>query len=213
MSSATLSGSANRAESLTVSVSRTPQYLIANFGYTLVFDMTDWLGERGRDGGIDTVELPIPTGGLSMCGKLAIGPDPEAAMRRCGASTVVCLVEERELQFRYPKYVAWLQAERGDRAVWYPIQDLYAPPLTKIEALLSDLMGRLTNGEHLLMHCAAGIGRTGTIAACLLIEMGMSRADALELVAASRPMAGPEGGPQMDLVDAVAARATWSATD
>src|SRR5262245_38190819 len=137
-----------------------------------------WLGPRGRDGGIDTVPLPVPTSGplpasagLSLCGKHAIGPDYDAAMNRCGASTVVCLVEAYELEDRYPEYLAWLRSERGGRAIWHPIHDLHAPPLDDARALLGELTARLERGEHLLMHCAAGIGRAGTMAACLLVEL------------------------------------------
>ncbi len=169
-----------------------------------------WLGARGRDGGIDTVPLPAGVGvgvggGLSLCGKHAIGPDVQAALAQCGASTVVCLVEEHELDSRYPSYVQWLRAHVGADAVWFPIHDLHAPGLDRARVLLDDLHARLARGEHLLMHCAAGYGRTGTIAACLLIELGMTAPDALALVATCRPMAGPEVGAQRDLVDAVAA--------
>ena len=165
----------------------------------------DWLGPRGRDGGIDTVPLPVPHGGLSLCGKHAIAPDVDAAMAKCGATTVVCLVEERELAGHWPHYVEWLHDHRAGRAVWFPIHDLNAPPLDRALGLLEDLQERLAAGEHLLMHCAAGIGRAGTMAACLLVQQGMSVDDALELVRTSRPMAGPEVGPQLDLVRAVAA--------
>ena len=168
--------------------------------------MADWLGPRGRDGGIDTVPLPATSGGLSLCGKHAIGPDHGRAMALCGATTVVCLVEAHELIERYPAYLAWLRDHSGREAVWFPIHDLHAPALAEADALLAELLVRLDSGEHLLMHCAAGIGRTGTIAACLLIEMGMGRDEALAHVAACRPMAGPEVGAQMDLVKAVAAR-------
>jgi ADP-ribosyl-[dinitrogen reductase] hydrolase len=165
----------------------------------------DWLGPRGRDGGIDTVPLPVPYGGLSLCGKHAIAPDVEAAMAKCDATTVVCLVEARELAGHWPHYVEWLTTHRGASAVWFPIHDLNAPPLDRTLALLEDLNGRLERDEHLLIHCAAGIGRAGTMAACLLVQLGMSVDDALELVRTSRPMAGPEVGPQLDLVRAVAA--------
>jgi protein-tyrosine phosphatase len=165
----------------------------------------DWLGARGRDGGIDTVPLPLPTGRLSLCGKHAIAPDVDAAMARCGATTVVCLVEERELSGHWPHYVDWLHEHRGNTAVWFPIHDLNAPTLERTLPLLADLRARLDLGEHLLMHCAAGIGRAGTLAACILVQLGMGVDDALMLVRSSRPMAGPEVGPQLDLVTAVAA--------
>lgn len=148
-----------------------------------------------------------------LCGKHAIGPDPEMTLAEIGATTVVCLTERAELVERYPDYVAWLGAHAGGRAVWFPMPDLHAPPLADVMPLLGDLRRRLAVGESLVIHCAAGIGRSGTIATCLLITMGLSAADALGHVAAHRPMAGPEAGPQVQLVAAVvahgAARRDW----
>ncbi len=114
-------------------------------------------------------------------------------------------MEAHDLDSPYPAYVEWLCAHVGADAVWFPIHDLHAPGLDRARVLLDDLHARLARGEHLLMHCAAGYGRTGTMAACLLIELGMSRNDALALVSSCRPLAGPEVGAQRDLVDAVAA--------
>ena len=167
--------------------------------------MTDWLGARGRDGGIDLVPLPASAGALALCGKHAIGPDHAAAMARVEATTVVSLVEARELVDRYPNYLAWLEANRGGAAVWFPIHDLHAPTLDATLPFLTELLRRLDDGERLLMHCAAGIGRTGTMTVCLLMMLGMTQHDALAHVAAHRPMAGPEVGAQRDLVNALAA--------
>ena len=50
-------------------------------------------------------------------------------------------------------------------------------------------------GDGLLVHCGAGIGRAGTVAVALLVDMGVPLEDALAHVAAHRPMAGPEAGP------------------
>jgi protein-tyrosine phosphatase len=56
-----------------------------------------------------------------------------------------------------------------------------------------------------IVHCGAGIGRAGTTAILVLMALGLSASDAAAAVAAARPMAGPEAGPQRDLVDAYAA--------
>jgi len=168
--------------------------------------MTDWLGPRGRNGGIDTIPLPRSPGGMSLCGKHAIGPDHVAAMAQCGATTVVCLVDDYELADRYPDYLSWLRTNAGSEAVWFPIHDLHAPGLVVTVPLITELVRRLDDGEHLLMHCAAGIGRTGTMAVCVLMELGMSLPEALAHVALHRPMAGPEVGAQRDLVNEWAAR-------
>ena len=167
-----------------------------------------WLSERARNGGIDRVPLPHREGRgeLWLCGKHFVGPDPEEAMARVGATTIVCLNERHELEDRYPDYVTWLIAHGDDRAVWFPIPDLHAPPLERVVPFLDDLHRRLDTGERILMHCGAGIGRAGTMAAGVLMTMGVPADEALDIVGQHRPMAGPEAGTQRELIDALAAR-------
>lgn len=168
--------------------------------------MTGWPHGRSRDGGVDEIPLPVRPGRLWLCGKHAVGPDPEAVLTRVGATTVVCLNERHELEDRYPDYVAWLDRHRPSRASWWPVPDLHAPPLDRALALLDDLRTRLDRGEGLVMHCGAGIGRAGTIAAGLLVALGWDVERAVGHVAAHRPMAGPEAGEQRMLLDRLAAR-------
>jgi protein-tyrosine phosphatase len=144
-------------------------------------------------------------GRLFLCGKHFVGPDPEAAMARVGATVVVCLSETAELADRYPDYLAWLRAHQPVRALWFPIPDLHAPEMGDAAPMLEQLRARLDDGETLLLHCGAGIGRAGTVAAALLITMGGELEDALATVAASRPTAGPEVGAQAALLVALAA--------
>ena len=166
-----------------------------------------WPGERARHGGADEIPLPAGPGRLWVCGKHYVGPDPEHALELTGTTTIVCLNEAVELTARYPHYVAWLRANQPARAVWVPMPDFHAPGATAARPLLADLTARLASGEALLIHCGAGIGRAGTLAAAILITMGTPLREALAVVSAARPMAGPEAGPQRDLLDASAAGA------
>jgi len=167
---------------------------------------TPWPGERGRHGGADEIPLPVGPGRLWLCGKHYVGPDPEDALRSVGAATIVCLSERPELADRYPSYVEWLDANQPARAVWHPVPDLHAPDLAAATALLAELRRRIDAGEGLLVHCGAGIGRAGTTAVALLLTMGVPLGDAKAVVAAHRPMAGPEVGAQAELLAALAAQ-------
>jgi protein-tyrosine phosphatase len=166
-----------------------------------------WLSRRQRDGGLDRVGLPpaVP-GALWLCGKHAIGPDHHALIAEVGgAATVVCLTERHELADRYPAYVAWLD-DPAMRSLWFPIHDLDAPWLDDMVAWVDQLTARLFEGETLVVHCAAGKGRSGTTAACVLVALGAEVEEALAKVAEARPGAGPEVGAQRELVERLAQR-------
>lgn len=167
-----------------------------------------WPRGRARHGGVD--ELPLPAGPgevgggrLWLSGKHYVGPDVEAALASVGAAAVVCLCEEYEIADRYPGYVNWLRRHRHGRALWWPVPDLHAPALAPARDLLSALDSRLAGGEVILMHCGAGMGRAGTMAAGLLITRGARVEEAVAAVAKARPGAGPEVGSQTDLLRAL----------
>jgi protein-tyrosine phosphatase len=63
---------------------------------------------------------------------------------------------------------------------------------------------RLEAGEGVVMHCAAGQGRAGTVAACVLMALGQPLDDAIRTVASNRVFAGPGHGAQWSLVEGVA---------
>ena len=165
--------------------------------------MTEWHDQRSLHGGVDQIPLPSGDGRLWLSGKHFVGPDPASAMRAIGATTIVCLTESRELADRYPQYVEWLSDNAGEVALTFPIPDLGAPDLDQAIALIDLLLHRLETGHGLLIHCAGGIGRSGTIAVALLMAMGAKRTDAIATVAAHRPMAGPEAGEQREFLVAL----------
>jgi protein-tyrosine phosphatase len=166
--------------------------------------MDDWPAGRARHGGVDEIPLPDGPGRLWLCGKHFVGPDPDAALAECGADRIVCLCERPELEARYPRYVSWLDAHEGDRALWFPVPDLHVPEKGDAGVFLRRLRALIHAGHGVLMHCGAGIGRAGTLAAALLMQMGVPHDEALRVVAAARPAAGPEAGAQAQLLEALA---------
>jgi len=154
---------------------------------------------------IDRIPLPRTGGALWLCGRNDVGPDPEAALAWADASTIVCLNHVDELVVRFPDYVEWLRANMGDRAIWYPIQNFHAPSARSVLPVVRMITDRLERGEGVVMHCAAGQGRAGTIAACVLMALGESTADAVRTVATHRVFAGPGSASQWALVEGVAA--------
>jgi hypothetical protein len=163
--------------------------------------MPEWPAGRARHGGVDEIPLPEGPGRLWLCGKHFVAPDPVGALASCPADTIVCLCERDELDQRYPGYVSWLDANQGQGAKWFPVPDLHAPPVAEALPLLADLRRLVHGGHGVLMHCGAGIGRAGTLAAALLMGMGVARSQALAMVATARPLAGPEAGAQTELLE------------
>lgn len=106
------------------------------------------------------------------------------------AAVVVTLVEPWELEE--------LQvAELGQRVVdkhmeWFhlPIVDVSVPDEAFEEDWLSAgeaIRAILRSGFNVLVHCRGGIGRAGTIAARLMVELGMRTQDAIKHVRSVRP--------------------------
>jgi protein-tyrosine phosphatase len=154
--------------------------------------------------GADRIPLPRTSGALWLCSLRDIGHDPDAMLDRTGASTVVCLNEQSELERRAPTYVDWLVSNRPDRALWFPVRNFRAESAAATMPVLQMIVDRLESGEGVVMHCQMGQGRAGTMAACLLMMLGATQDEALRTVAAHRTFAGPGDSSQWALVEDVA---------
>lgn len=84
----------------------------------------------------------------------------------------------------------------------FPIPDLQVPRSeAKLAAVLDNVSGNLSAGKNVLIHCRQGIGRTGLVAACLLVKSGMSPGAAVDAVSAARGMSVPETPEQRDWIE------------
>ncbi len=112
------------------------------------------------------------------------------AVAKWGAAAVVTLVEAQELAaLKVPTLGAEVERRHMD---WLhlPIQDV-STPSTDFEAAWTQagagLRARLRDGADILIHCKGGLGRAGTIAARLLVELGSDADAATAAIRAVRP--------------------------
>jgi ADP-ribosyl-[dinitrogen reductase] hydrolase len=151
---------------------------------------------------IDTLHLPV-AGVLGLChfpgrrGVDARGRDwrrsVEAdlqAVRHWGAAAVLSLVEEHEFStYGVPDLGARVCA-LGMRWHHLPVPDMGVPPAQAsgaVPAELGAVREALAQGQRVVVHCAAGLGRTGTVAAVLLVAQGLEPQLAIAQVRQARP--------------------------
>ncbi|MDO9410061.1 ADP-ribosylglycohydrolase family protein, partial [Patulibacter sp.] len=88
-------------------------------------------------------------------------------------------------------YEALLRRRAEARGIdaWHvrlPIRDVSVPEPWRMRAILDVIDGALAVGTKVYVHCWGGVGRTGTVLACLRVDHGWPADDALERVAHAR---------------------------
>jgi len=125
--------------------------------------------------------------GGRWCRDLGIDLD---AIRDWGAATVISLIEDHEFELLG---VPQLGAEVRSRFMQWlhlPIRDVSVPDAAfegEWTVAGEALRSQLRHGFDVLVHCRGGLGRAGTIAARLLVELGIDPSRAIELVRSARP--------------------------
>ena len=95
-----------------------------------------------------------------------------------GVKSIVTMTEQ-------PLPESWI---KNIKYLHVPTEDLSAPDMEKIDTAIDFIHERIKNNEPTMVHCAAGIGRTGTILACYLIKYhDLSVKDAIDKVRKERP--------------------------
>jgi protein-tyrosine phosphatase len=111
------------------------------------------------------------------------------AIRDWGATSLVTLIEEHE--FELLKVSDLGARAKGMGLDWHhlPIRDVSVPD-ERFEGGWKKsgplLLARLHKGERIVVHCRGGLGRSGLVAARMLVEMGIAPRDAINRVRAAR---------------------------
>ena len=103
-----------------------------------------------------------------------------------GVTHILCLTPDEEIQKKSPDYHQALRVGKHYFKMYhFPIKDYGIPSASEIPSLIHILgeIQRLLKAEQVvLIHCAGGVGRTGTVAALLLVYLGNTLEEAILLI-------------------------------
>ena len=109
---------------------------------------------------------------------------PESAeelawVRQQGIEVLISLTEE-------PLRRDWVN-EAGLMTVHVPVQDMEAPTQEQLDRCISAIERANAHGMGVVVHCGAGLGRTGVILAVYFVAKGTSAQNAIGKVRRLRP--------------------------
>ena len=145
---------------------------------------------------VDFLPLETLAAGTGPVGRVGMthapglrGTDPGhdlAAIRALGATVLVSLLPDEDLpMYRLPR-LASLVTEAGLELLRFPIEDYGVPTVDACKALVDAVLARVGSGQTVVIHCGGGHGRTGTVAACCLVRLGVAPEEAIARVRAAR---------------------------
>lgn len=137
----------------------------------------------------------------AMPGRFDPWPVFEAQASQHGLALVACLTPRTELEELSPQYLAAVATGRVPfRWMELPMRNFGLPEDRQaFRRGIADITDALRRGDAVMLHCAAGIGRTGAAAACVLKSLGLDVPQALQRVRDAG--SNPQNAEQSGLVD------------
>jgi len=107
-----------------------------------------------------------------------------------GASALVSLMEEEEMECYGVADLPEKATQRGLLYYRLPIRDMDIPDAQfeqRWQTAGEKLRSLLLSDNSIVIHCLGGLGRTGTVAARLLVELGCDAETAIQQIRTARP--------------------------
>lgn len=121
--------------------------------------------------------LPEALAGSAQPGLMRKLEDDLAWLRECDIDHLFSLTEE-------PLPVEGLE---GFERHHFPIPDMGIVQPRRMEEACAAILTTIRSGGRVLIHCRAGLGRTGTVGACTLVSLGLPPEAAIRQVRARSP--------------------------
>ena len=119
--------------------------------------------------------------------------DEFSGLARLGVTDVVSLLEPAEARDLDLQDEAQLCREASIKFYSFPIPDRGVPPsAVALGQFVWSVHHQIEWGRAFAIHCRAGIGRSGLVAAALLLRCGRTPAQAFDQISISRGMAVPD---------------------
>ncbi|MEZ4301475.1 MAG: dual specificity protein phosphatase family protein [Polyangiaceae bacterium] len=137
----------------------------------------------------DLTTSPGRLGMMSAPGRTRPLPaDLDELIGQHGCVALVSLVIDRELEILGIEDLVDRARERDLRVIRFPIDDFSTPDsLEEVESLTTEILALTRTGGTVILHCWAGLGRTGMITACCLASLGFPAKEAIAAVRQCRP--------------------------
>lgn len=181
----------------------------AGFDHELRIDWltSDQLGDR-LPGSLGMTFLPGKQGASTRYPGRVYARDLDTdfgQLRTAGVRRLILLVEDSELARWSDPRIVERGAAAGVEVVRFPMPDGHPPAsIGQMRSILDVIRGGRAEG-NVAVACMGGVGRTGTVAACALVDGGMAPRAAIGTVRQVRHPTAVETVPQERFVEAFAA--------
>jgi protein-tyrosine phosphatase len=135
-------------------------------------------------------------------GQLSVMPRPRGdewledeikSLRQAGVDIIVSLLTEGEITELGLTDESSLCENQHIEYMAFPIADRQVPTSFAAFTRLAHTLGAsLQQGKSVAIHCRAGIGRSATLAACILVLQGLSVTDAFQAIERARGVPVPD---------------------